>query len=700
MRSTRSTAISAARTLCVLRRAGATWLLAISLSSCTLGAFDCANAITAGAATGMTGGATQAARYATLLLVGATCALIRSRRFPHTSCITEVIQQRFGVLSGMLFQAIITYRLYTLVWANAGAIADFYAPPSRRHDTPWWIAVALSMGVALLVTAQGGMRASLYADGLLGLISLCGILAVAVHAAVTSPSAVANVSSRITGTSVSRPALGTLMQENSAWGLSAGSDALLVIVLESATSFGFYDPLMTDRAFLGSPRRMMSAFTAGALLAALKAFALCFIGVRAYALATAGGSVGGRPSSTLALDANAMSLAALPWKSYQVLTLVWLASGLSALVATLSAFSKAWALDMQRLIYGSLAVLTPERAQSGAVWAGRTAAAFFAMVATLPLLTNNAPALRATFATGMPVLGLGWPLIYAAVTPRRRNAASPLVFLLPLCCSIAVGLSYQISTTPRSAVAKAPNLQPIVYSLLPDAFLIGSGAQKHRLAWTLLILGGSGLLCAAAAAVEAILARRVRDESITVGGDSAALANADVEAPEGGAELDKENSEANLHPHGDDAAVAAACAKAAELAKNPAMLGEDPLSAQHAVSRRSGLAHIAGVRFSRSSRGADHLDDAEQHERLTAVPSSDGDDVDLYSGLQRRISNGLQRLVARISGARVDGPGDAISQRVSQHHAGDERQVDMQPVSMAVPDGLRPRKSLLGNVPE
>ena len=704
------------------------WLLALSLSSCYVTAFDCANALDAGASAGMTGGATAAMRYATLLLVGGTCYLLRAKRFPYACSLTEVIQQRFGMLAGMLFQMVTIYRLYTFVWSNAGAVADFYAPQSRRHDTPWWVAVALTVGSALLITAQGGMRASLYADGLLGLCTLCGIVAVAIHLVVTAPDAVAGAASRA-GKSVPATTVGAFAQANSVWGLSAGGDALVVAALEAVTSFGFMDPIVTDRAFLATPKRMLGAFTVAAVLAGLKAFALCFVGVRAVSLATARGS-----SSDMDVnDAGAMAHS-LPWISYQTLTMVWLASGLSALIATLASASRAWALEMQRLAYGSLAVLTPERAQAGAVWAGRTGALAFAMVATLPLLTNNAGALRATFATGMPVLGLGWPLLYAALTPRRRNVASPLVFLLPLFCSIAVGLAYQISTTNRKDVIKAPNLVPITISLLPDAFLIGSGAQKHRLAWTLLILAGSFGLCAFAATAEALLARGTRDEG--VGGGIGTGTGFDGEEDEEAGPFERGDGDGDaqeLAPSGgprdgkkgiltkgrfgapydefeaEEAAVAAARAKAAELAKLPEMA--DDLQSHPAMSRRSGLGAVAGVRFSRTSRADEAAQAMEQEHGRESLTSDGTDDLDLLAGITRRISHGLARLAGRVSGAgprvsaawndgqsALGGEGDG-GPRVS-HHPGEEPQEAMVAVPVAIVDGLRPRKSQLGNVLE
>ena len=705
------------------------WLLALSLSSCYVTAFDCTNALDAGASGGMNGGATAAVRYATLLLVGGTCYLLRAKRFPYACSLTEVIQQRFGMLAGMLFQMVTIYRLYTFVWSNAGAVADFYAPQSRRHDTPWWVAVLLTVGASLLITAQGGMRASLYADGLLGLCTLFGIVAVAIHLVVTSPGAVAGAASQA-GRTKPVTTVGAFAQGNTVWGLSSGSDALVVAALEAVTSFGFMDPIVTDRAFLATPKRMMGAFSVAAVLAGIKAFALCFVGVRAVTLATARGS----SSDVDVTNAGAMAHS-LPWVSYQTLTMVWLAAGLSALIATLASASRAWALEMQRLAYGSLAVLTPERAQAGAVWAGRTGALAFAMVATLPLLTNNAGALRATFATGMPVLGLGWPLLYAALTPRRRNVASPLVFLLPLCCSIAVGLAYQISTTSRKDVIKAPNLVPITISLLPDAFLIGSGAQKHRLAWTLLILAGSFGLCAVAAGAEALLARGTRDEG--VGGGVGVGIGTSFEAEEdeeAGGEMGGGNEDGDaqeLAPSRDgkkgiltkgrygarvsgsgprydeeyeaeEAAVAAARAKAAELAKLPEMA--DDLQSHPGMSRRSGLGAVAGVRFSRTSRSDEAALAAEQENHRESLTSDGTDDLDLLSGITRRISHGLARLAGRVSGvgrvSQAQGGGDVSEAPRISHHPGEEPQEAMVAVPVALADGLRPRKSQLGGVLE
>jgi len=642
------------------------WLLTLSTATCWVSAWDVQQSVQAGAAFGLVGGAASAAKYATLPVVATVVAALRSKAFPGASGLTDVIQQRFGTLAALLFQAVVIYRLFTFVWANASAVADFYAPVDNRHNAPWWVAALLAILVPLLYTQRGGFRAALYADGLLGFITAAGIFAVAAHTVAESRKRVGGV-----------PAF---VSAHNTWSLQGGGDALLVSALEAVSSFGFMDPVLTDRAFVATPERMVVAFSAASLLGALKVFALCFVGIH---FAGSGAAAAGQT-----VDARLMGKG-LSLIAFQVLTLVLLSSGVSALAATFASAGKLWSLELSRLARGA-SPARPEGVQASAVWSARSGAALCALLAALPLLATNVRlgSLRATFATGTPVLGLGWPIFYAAFGgQRRRNAASPFVFLLPLACSIALGLALQISTTSGQDTISAPDLIAVDHQLLPRVFVLGAGAGRQRLAWTLLTLAASLLLCAAAAVAEAVVARRQPP-----GEEGAPQLATEYDAEQGGTTVNGETKRLSLTGRLSAGSRYNLSDEGSGHGEAPARPQDDDELESHAaaavsVSRRSLLGGVAGVRFSRS-------DNNGKGDRTSLTSSVDEsaeqeDSLDLVAGIQARVSHSISRIAARISGSYGQEPYRAAEQPAA---SGEEPQEEIDAAAIT-PTGLRGRKS-------
>ncbi len=52
------------------------------------------------------------------------------------------------------------------------------------------------------------------------------------------------------------------------WSLEGGIDLVLVGLLQGMLSYPFFDPVLTDRTFLASPKTMLKAFISGGTLAA------------------------------------------------------------------------------------------------------------------------------------------------------------------------------------------------------------------------------------------------------------------------------------------------------------------------------------------------------------------------------------------------------------------------------------------------
>ena len=450
-------------------------LLSLSTATAWCMGHDVTRAMVAGGEYGVLGGVAECVRYITLPVVAVTAYALRTRSFVGSTSLTEIIHVRYGRLSAALFQVIVCYRLFTLVFLNAGAAADFYG---ARHTLSWWCAAGFAVGIPLLAVLQGGMRTAVFADALLGFVALgCAASLAAVVLGASSNGA-------------------QLLRSSSDWhSLRGGGDKLIVVFLEGLSSYGFMDPSLTDRAFLATPRTMLGALFFASLLGAAKVVAASLIGVAAAAHDTAGSAV---------CMAQQLGRA---W--YQVATLFVLTSSLSSLNATLASAGKLWALELGRMLRGAH-IARPDGVGLGAVWSSCGAAILVAGASILPLLSGAPGAVAAIVSSGTPVLGLGWPLFYAAArkSHTRHSVATPLVFLLPLGFSVALGVAYQVSTTPPADVLTAKHLPAVDFGLFPDVVRIGSGPASRRLAWTVLAIGVSGMLCGAAALAEEILSRR------------------------------------------------------------------------------------------------------------------------------------------------------------------------------------------------
>src|SRR5258708_2533399 len=210
-----------------------TWIFAKSIT----------NAANLGEKYGLVGGLGYAAWY--LSIPAAGILIYRIRKAGHEGII-PFLTARFGPAAAFLFSAATVIRLFNEVWSNPEVVASYSGP----HG--FYIAAALFTASVLVYTMRGGLRASIFTD------QLQLVLAVLLLGWVLFLILPAHPLQQIASTAHFR--------------LDAGLDLLLVGLLQ-VTSYPFHDPVLTDRAFVNSPRKMLVAFTlAGLLRAAL----ICF----------------------------------------------------------------------------------------------------------------------------------------------------------------------------------------------------------------------------------------------------------------------------------------------------------------------------------------------------------------------------------------------------------------------------------------
>ncbi|MDA0655473.1 MAG: Na+/proline symporter, partial [Proteobacteria bacterium] len=216
--------------LLLVASAAITWIFAKSI----------ANAASLGAAYGWIGGLGYAAYYLCFVVVGVTIYFIRTRG--GWGSLSSFLVAKYGAFCAKLFLAAIAIRLFNEIWSNTKVGGLYFG---AEGSAGYWIAVAAITGFTLFYSWRGGLRSSLLTDG--AQMVLAAVLLVVVLATV-GPGLVDAGMPVVDGPTA-----------------MAGS-TFLCLALVQCLSYGFHDPVMTDRAFITSPKRMVKGFILAGLV--------------------------------------------------------------------------------------------------------------------------------------------------------------------------------------------------------------------------------------------------------------------------------------------------------------------------------------------------------------------------------------------------------------------------------------------------
>src|SRR5919197_1348902 len=199
--------------------------------------------------------------------------------------------EKYGLVGGLAYAAwylsipaaAILIRLFNEVWSNAGVVASYFGP---KGSVAFYAGAFAFTASVLAYVVRGGLRASIFTDRLqlaLMVILLGWVLILVVPG--------------------HRPAE---LASTSHFTLAGGVDLLLVALLQ-ITSYPFHDPVLTDRAFVTPPRRMLVAYFAAGALGALAIVLYSLIGVHAR-LAGLSGAADAPVRVAMALGAGSLAV--------------------------------------------------------------------------------------------------------------------------------------------------------------------------------------------------------------------------------------------------------------------------------------------------------------------------------------------------------------------------------------------------------
>ncbi|WP_224243482.1 SLC5/6 family protein [Hyalangium gracile] len=413
-----------------------TWIFAKSIT----------NAANLGERFGLLGGMAYATWYLSIPVAG--LLLFTIRRAGHEGLVPFLVA-RFGTPAAVLFSLTILVRLFNEVWSNTAVVASYFG---TAGTLPYYAAAFAFTLAVLLYSLRGGLRGSILTD------RLQLALAVALLAAVL-------------GFILPAHGPGPLLS-TSTWSLGGGLDLLLVALLQVA-SYPFHDPVLTDRAFVTPPRRMLTAYLLAGLLGALFIVLYSFIGVHAKLAGLSGAG-----------DAPMRVARALDTGALLIISLLMMNSAGAVLDSAFAAIARHVSVDLAGEggahpsgFRGLLEPLARRAREDGGLRLGRAAMVLFAVVGNLPLFAT-ADVLKATTISGTMVLGFTFPFLL-----WRWHRPAPAAFVLSFLPGLVVGVWANTAAWPELLTlgdgAYRALLGANVYGLVLSGVGYGLGVAWH-----------------------------------------------------------------------------------------------------------------------------------------------------------------------------------------------------------------------------
>lgn len=356
------------------------WIMAKSIT----------NAANLGLEFGIVGGVAYAGYYLSFAVAGVLIYQIRTQG--GFNSIHDFLTTRFGKGAMALFSILISIRLFNEVWSNTMVIGSYFGDIGT--ESYYWAIIIFTV-LTLLYALKGGLSSSIFTDVIqMGLFSvlLCIIL--------WSIFSAEDFTVKEAATS-------------GVWSFEMGLNLFLAAIIQSF-SYPFHDPVLTDRAFLSSPKVTRKSFLWATLFGALCIVLFSVIGVFA---------------KSKGFQGQAAVEVGKAFGVFILLTInfIMITSAASTLDSTFSSFSKLLSVDLKMGIDLTF---------------GRAAMVAVAILGTLPVFLE-AEILSATTVSGTMVIGLTPVFLFWKVkTPK-------ISFHLSVFCGLFFGLLLIFEALPE-----------------------------------------------------------------------------------------------------------------------------------------------------------------------------------------------------------------------------------------------------------
>ncbi|MBX9889137.1 MAG: sodium:solute symporter [Flavobacteriaceae bacterium] len=351
------------------------------------------NAANLGLEFGIVGGIAYAGYYLSFAVAGILIYNLRTKG--NYTSIHQFLTTKFGKNAMLLFSVLIVIRLFNEVWSNTMVIGTYFG---AQGSSPFYAAILVFTLLTLAYSLKGGMSSSIFTDAIQ--MVLFSVLLMIILWKVFS---MENFSVTTVATS-------------STWSFELGLNLFFAAILQSF-SYPFHDPVLTDRAFIASPKVTRKSFLWASLLGGLCIVLFSIIGVYAKTQGMTG-------------DAAFEVGKAFGVVILLVINFIMITSAASTLDSTFSSFSKLVSLDLnlgKSVTFGRLAMVT------------------VALLGTIPVFLD-AEILSATTISGTMVIGLTPVFLF-------WNMKVPKIsFYLSVICGIVFGFILVFNWLPTNLI--------------------------------------------------------------------------------------------------------------------------------------------------------------------------------------------------------------------------------------------------------
>ncbi|APY01314.1 sodium:solute symporter family transporter [Lacinutrix venerupis] len=351
------------------------------------------NAANLGLDFGLVGGVAYAGYYLSFAVAGVLIYKLRTKG--GFNSIHQFLTSKYGRPAVALFSILIIIRLFNEVWSNTMVIGSYFG---AQGSTPYFAAIIVFTLLTLAYAIKGGLSSSIFTDVIQ--MVLFSILLIIILYSIFS---VENFSAN-------------QVVSSGTWSFELGLNLFFAAIIQSF-SYPFHDPVLTDRAFISTPKVTLKSFLWASVLGGLCIVLFSIIGIYAQ-------TQGFKGQAAVEVG-KAFGVVIL-----LVINFIMITSAASTLDSTFSSFSKLLAVDLgfgKNISFGRLAMVV------------------IAILGTIPIFFN-AEILSATTISGTMVIGLTPIFLFWNVKVPK------LSFYLSVVCGLVFGFLLVFNVFPENLV--------------------------------------------------------------------------------------------------------------------------------------------------------------------------------------------------------------------------------------------------------
>lgn len=351
------------------------------------------NAANLGKDYGLVGGVAYAGYYFSFAVAGILIYKLRTQG--GFKSIHEFLTSKFGNGAMALFSILIAIRLFNEVWSNTMVIGSYFG---NTGSMPYYWSIIIFTLLTLAYAIKGGLSSSIFTDVIQMVLFAVLLIVILYHIF-----SVGNLTSQ-------------QITSSGTWSFELGLNLFFAALIQSF-SYPFHDPVLTDRAFISSPKTTLKSFLLASFLGAICIILFSIVGIFAQ---TQG--LQGQAAVEVGKTFGIVILL--------VINFIMITSAASTLDSTFSSFSKLIAIDLnigKNLTFGRASMMA------------------IAILGTLPIFLD-VEILSATTISGTMVIGLTPVFLFWNIKVPRIS------FYLSTVCGLVFGFILVLGVFPKALI--------------------------------------------------------------------------------------------------------------------------------------------------------------------------------------------------------------------------------------------------------